>query len=97
MFYAGKRRNGPGAIALIVVLTITPVILLFAGCYLLKRKSRKSFRSMLRENCMSYKLNKGKKSINPFLSKLIVSKLGLTIYYFLSSWSRKCNSRAIAI
>ncbi|KAK2421213.1 cysteine-rich receptor protein kinase [Trifolium repens] len=47
---SGKRRNGPGAIALIVVLTIAPVILLFVGCYLLKRKSRKSFRSMLREN-----------------------------------------------
>ncbi|CAJ2666847.1 unnamed protein product [Trifolium pratense] len=45
-----KRRNGPGTIALIVVLTIVPVILFFVGCYLLKRKSRKSFRSMLREN-----------------------------------------------
>ncbi|MCH91482.1 cysteine-rich receptor-like protein kinase, partial [Trifolium medium] len=45
-----KRRNGPRTIALIVVLTIAPVILFFVGCYLLKRKSRKSFRSMLREN-----------------------------------------------
>jgi len=50
--YAEKRRNLPGTITLIVVLPIGSVVLFFVGCYLLKRKARKSFRAILKENCM---------------------------------------------
>ncbi|CAI8593570.1 unnamed protein product [Vicia faba] len=47
---SGKRTNRPRTIALIVLLSVVPVILFCVGFYLIKRKTKRSFRSILNEN-----------------------------------------------
>ncbi|CAL5185070.1 unnamed protein product [Lathyrus oleraceus] len=45
-----KRTNRPRTITLIVLFSVLPVILFFVGFYLIKRKAKRSFRSILNEN-----------------------------------------------